>query len=446
MAGGTWSAQNKTRPGVYIRFQTASATLLTAGDRGVVAICKELSWGPVGEVNELTLTSDIKALTGFDITAPENRWLVEMFKGTSRTAGPSKVLLMRPAAADSAQASATIGNLVATAACYGSRGNDITIIITRIVEGEALFEVRTLVSGVVVDTQTGIAEVEELVSNAWVEFSGSGPLEATTGTALTDGADGTVSPSAYAAFLDVIEARKFDVLCYDGDSATVRTAYESFIKRIADENGHYAQLVEANAPMPDSRFIINVVSGVVLSDGTTLTPEETCWWVAGATAGAKYNESLTYAVYPGALTVEPVRTNTDIIDAINNGCFVLQADDGVVRIETDIDSLITYSEDIGRVFRKNRVVRLCNQIANDIYKTFSDNYIGVVNNNEIGRSRFKGAIVSYLVGIQANQGIQNFSADDVEVLPGEDIDAVVVNLAIQPVDAIEKIYITVEVA
>lgn len=443
MAGGNWTAQNKVRPGVYIRFQTAAATGLTAGDRGIVAICEPLSWGPVGEVNQVTLNSDIMALTGYDITASENKFLAEMFKGTNRTAGPVTVLLYRPAGADQAKAAATIGDLTVTAVHFGAKGNDITIIVTA--NTDSTYTVTTLVDGLIANTQT-VETIGELVANEWVEFSGSGDFAATTGTALTGGSNGTVSASAYSTFLSVIEAYHFDVLCYDGTDSTVQTAYETFIKRIAEENGQYAQLVEANSTNPDTRFVINVVSGVVLADGTTLTANQATWWVAGATAGAKYNESLTYAVYPNAVSVSPVLSNAQIITAVNAGEFVLQADDGVVRIETDINSLVSYTMDIGKVYRKNRVIRLCNQIANDIYKTFSNSFIGVVNNNEVGRSRFKAAVVSYLTTVQANQGIQNFSADDVEVLPGEEIDAVVINIAIQPVDAVEKIYITVEVA
>lgn len=115
-------------------------------------------------------------------------------------------------------------------------------------------------------------------------------------------------------------------------------------------------------------------------------------------------------------------------------------------VEQDINSLVTYTADIGRVFRKNRVMRLCNTIANDVYAQFSANFIGVVNNNDVGRSQFKAAIVGYLLDIQGNQGIQNFSADDVEVLAGGDIDAILVNIAIQAVDSVEKIYLTIEVS
>lgn len=111
----------------------------------------------------------------------------------------------------------------------------------------------------------------------------------------------------------------------------------------------------------------------------------------------------------------------------------------------DINSLVTYTTDITEPYHKNRVIRLLNTVANDIYQQFSDGYIGVVNNNEQGRMMFKSAIVGYLLDIQANNGIQNFEAEDVTVEPGEAIDAIVVNLAIQPVDSVEKIYVTITV-
>ena len=91
-------------------------------------------------------------------------------------------------------------------------------------------------------------------------------------------------------------------------------------------------------------------------------------------------------------------------------------------------------------------MRLCNTIANDIFKQFSASFIGQVNNNEQGRARFQAAIVGYLQQIQDNQGIQNFTPEDVEVLPGTAIVDIVVNVAIQAVCSVEKIFMTVEVS
>lgn len=445
MAGGTWTSQNKVRPGVYIRFRSTAGLGLTVGDRGTVTICEPMSWGPVAQVMEIEAGADVTPYTGYDITAPQNLFLREIFKGSNRTAAPNRVLLYRPTASSSAKATVTIGTLVVTAKYPGARGNDISVVVTELTEPEDTFTVSTVVDGEIVDQQTG-KQVEDLTGNQWVDFSGTGALTSDSGKPLTSGADGTVQSAAWSAYLQAIEPYKFDIMIYDGADTTVQQAMISFIRRIADEAGQYAQLVASGLTNPDSRFVINVNSGVTLSDGTVLTAQQCTWWVGGAEAGALYNQSLTYAQYPDAVSASPLMTNSQYEAALQAGKLVFFAEDGQVKVEQDINSLVTYTTDIGKVFRKNRVMRLCNTIANDVYAQFSANFIGVVNNNAAGRSQFKAAIVGYLLDIQGNQGIQNFTADDVEVLPGEDIDAILVNIAIQVVDSVEKIYLTIEVS
>lgn len=445
MAGGTFTSQNKIRPGVYIRFKSTAGAGLNVGERGTVTICEPMSWGPVAQVMEIEAGADMTPYTGYGITAPQNRFLNEIFKGTNRTAAPSKVLLYRPSASGSAQATIKSGALTATAKYPGVRGNDISIVVTELTEPEATFTVSTVVGGEIVDQQTA-KTADTLAGNGWVTFSGTGALTATTGAALTGGLDGTVQSAAYSAYLSAIEPYAFDVMIYDGAESTVQSAMMAFIRRIADEAGVYSQLVASGLSNPDSRFVVNVGSGVTLADGTELTAAQATWWAGGALAGAKYNESLTYASYPGAVKASPLLTSSGYEEALRAGKFVLFADDGVVKVEQDINSLVTFTADIGEVFRKNRVMRLCNTIANDIYRQFSANYIGVVNNNEAGRAQFKAAIVGYLLDIQANNGIQKFDAEDVEVLAGESMDAIAVHIAISVVDSVEKIYITLEVS
>ena len=445
MAGGTWTTQSKVRPGVYIRFKSGTGLGLTVGDRGVVAICEPMSWGPVGQVMTVDNGADTTPYCGYPITDPGAMFLREIFKGTNRTSAPRQVLLYRPSATSSSQASAKISPLTATALYPGVRGNSITVIVTEDADNEDNFTVSTVVDGEIVDSQQANT-VQELTANAWVTFSGTGALVANTGTALTGGADGTVEATAYSTFLSVIEPYDFDILVYDGKDSTVLTAMQSFVKRLADENGQYCQLVAAGMTNPDSRFVIDNETGVTLSDGTELTKQQVCWWLGGAQAGAQYNQSLTYAAYPDAVTVSPVLTNSQAVAAINAGQFTLFAEDNVVKVETDINSLVTYTQDIGKVYRKNRVIRLCNSIANDIYKQFSDNFIGVVDNDDTGRMQFRMAIVGYMTTLQNARAIQNFTAEDVEVLPGDDVDSIVVNVAIQAVDSVEKIYMTVTVS
>lgn len=358
--------------------------------------------------------------------------------GTNGTAVPATATLLRETA-----------GLIATALYPGERGNGIVITVTEDPDDPSMYTVYTIVDGEIDDQQT-VSAISELTPNDWVTFSGSGPLVPNTGVALSGGEDGTVSEAAHAQFLKALEPYYFDTVIYDGTNSVTQLAYQKFVERMANENGSYGQLVTANMQKPDTRFTINVMSGVTLNDGTEdgvqLTPQQTCWWVGGAEAGAQYNESLTYAQYPDAVDVSPKMAHSDYVAALQAGQLVLFEDNGRVKVEQDINSLVTYTAEIGKVYHKNRVMRLCNTIANDLYKQFSQNYIGVVNNNGQGRMMFKSAIVSYMLGLQAKEAIQNFTAADVTVERGDDIDSVVVNLIVQAVDSIEKIYMTIEVS
>ena len=90
-------------------------------------------------------------------------------------------------------------------------------------------------------------------------------------------------------------------------------------------------------------------------------------------------------------------------------------------------------------------MRVIMQFCNDTYEYFSKYFIGKVDNNDNGRALLRKWIIGYLNEIQANNGVQNFTAEDVTVAQGNAVDAVLVNVAIQPVDAVEKIYIAVTV-
>ena len=88
MAGGIWQAQNKTIPGVYINVKSQPSVTANVGDKGIVAIAKALSWGPVGEVMEITPGTDVTPYIGYDISTEQAQFLREMMKGSVVTSGP----------------------------------------------------------------------------------------------------------------------------------------------------------------------------------------------------------------------------------------------------------------------------------------------------------------------------------------------------------------------
>jgi hypothetical protein len=155
---------------------------------------------------------------------------------------------------------------------------------------------------------------------------------------------------------------------------------------------------------------------------------------------------LTYAAYPDAIEVNPVLTSSQQEDAINAGKFALIAQFDRIQVLTDINSFVTFAVEKGKAFRKNRVIRTVFGLCNDIYRTFATYYIGAVHNDEEGRNSLKAEILNLMNRYQGNRALQNVNADDVTVLAGVDSDAVVIEIYIQPVDSIEKIYINITIS
>jgi hypothetical protein len=440
MAGGTWTSQNKKQPGVYINVKSSMAQAVSVGDRGVVAICEPLSWGPEGKIMTINVGDDFTSFIGYDSTNDKALFLREIFKGSGHTKGPVKVILYRPSTTGAAKATAAIVPLTITAKYNGVRGNDISVTVIADPDNEGSFTVQTVIDGAVKHTQAG-KTVADLQGNDWVVFSGTGDLAASAGTSLAGGNDGTVSSAAYSAFLTVLEPYTFNILIYDGADSTVQAAYVAFIKRLRDNLGKKCQAVMTGVES-NSDAVISVRNGVELSDGTTITAQRATWWVGGAEAGANYSESLVYAQYPDAVNVSPRLTASEVDEALTKGQIVFFEEFGSVKVVSDINTLTTYTPDKGEALSLNQALRTLDTIANDVYKNFSQNYIGKISNNSAGRDLLKAWIVGYLNEIQANGGIQNFVADDVVVGAGEAINSVVITLAIQPVAAVEKIYIT----
>lgn len=252
--------------------------------------------------------------------------------------------------------------------------------------------------------------------------------------------------------LAALKTVQFNTLCYPYDDTTPATveankaAIATWIAAMRDDEGVKCQAVLANYDA-DSEGIINVVQGIKLSDGTSLTAAQVTAWVSGATAGASITTSNTGMKYVGAVDVVDRMTKSEMESAVGDGEFIFKVDSAQnVTVVYDINSLTSVTAEKGKMFTKNRVIRTIDNIANDITSIFESNYVGKVNNNEDGRALLKGALADYFATLQNMSAIQNFDTDDVTVTAGTDSDAVVITAAIQPVDSVEKIYITVNLS
>lgn len=114
-------------------------------------------------------------------------------------------------------------------------------------------------------------------------------------------------------------------------------------------------------------------------------------------------------------------------------------------VEKDQNSLHTFTPNKGYLFSKNRPIRVLDQIGNDVKSLFNTSYLGKLSNNENGRNLFKADIAAYMLELERLGAIQNFNIDDILITQGTEADSILVQLAVQPVDSMEKLYMTVNV-
>lgn len=491
MAGGYWTSQNKNLPGVYINFRSRPSSMYTIGDRGVAAIPAVLPWGAEETVIEINSVSEVAAKTGAALTDPSNKFIRQILTGSDRSTGAQKVLIYSMKKASAAKAAIdcptvaptdpeTTGIAFRAVAKYpGADGNNIVVKVTpdltTLYHDEelnwdfyAVYTVETYFNGALVDSQTGGTyepdipdacirfKPTDLVSNDYVDFitAGTGYINDFDGevhTLILAGGDDGTGPAAgeYAKALDAFEGYAFDVLIYDGTDPVVKNSYKIFVERLASDYGRYAQLVCGEFTTADSEFVISVMNGYTDLTGTYIPANEAARWVGGATAGANYWQSLTYAHNTDANSIpqSDKKTVAEQEQIVAAGGLVFDEDtDGYVKILKDIDTFVSFAPEKGKAFSKNRVIRVLQTIAESVKYTFETSYVGKVNNDAMGRSLLNGEIVGMMTEMQGRGGIQNFVPTDVEVLPGNDADSVVINLSVQPTDAVEKIYMTVVVS
>ena len=430
LGGGTFTTMNKVLPGAYINFVSIARALGTMGERGIVAMPLEMDWGPEDEVITIDTEEFQKEalnILGYNYAHEKMRPLREVFKGAS-------IVKLYRINTGGTKATATIGTGVTVTAKYpGVRGNNIKIVVQANIDDEGKFDVITYLDTTMVDKQT-VAAISELKPNNFVEFSGTGALEVTAGVPLTGGENGAATGESYSNFLDKIEAEDFTTLLYAGEDEVTKSLFDSFTKRMRDDEGVKITTVLFDYAKADFEGVISVKNN-----------KELVYWVAGQTAGAAVNESLTNKVYDGEYEVNTKFKKREFEQAIQNGEFAFYQDGNDVRVLKDINTFTSFSPEKNQDFSSNRVIRVLDQIANDTARIFSDYYLGKVTNDEIGRELFKNELVNYHEQLLNIRAIENFNEEDIIVLPGASKQDVIVNEVVQPTDAMEKLYMSVQV-
>ncbi len=433
LGGGTFAAQNKVLPGSYINVVSTARASAALSDRGVAAVALSLPYSPSGvfEVTNETLVNDSLAVFGCDYGSETLRPLREILLNAQ------KVYVY-----NTSDAGTKASNTYATAKYAGTGGNSISVRIAADVDNTNNYIVSTLMGNTVVDEQSvaKTGKTTALASNDYVDWKTDVDLTETAGTSMTGGTtagnSGTVSQQKA---LNAFEAYTFNVITIAHASSTVHNMVKSYVNRLRNEQGIKIQGIVYNTDA-DDEGIINVVTAAAEQDYAMI------FWVAGAAAGCALNRSLTNKVYDGEYTPVVDETQAELEGYIQDGKFAFHKVGDDIRVLMDINSLKTTTAEKGDIFKENQVVRVADQIANDIAVIFNTKYIGAVQNNATGRALFKADIIQHHNQLQDMNAIEDFTADSVTIEAGTEKGAVVVTDAITVVGTMTKLYMTVYVS
>lgn len=451
MAGGTFQSQNKIRPGAYIKFQGVPSQDNIVGSRGVVTMAAPMGWGPEGQLIKVTVNdlsnNNLEKIIGCNIYN-EKAKLVKAALENAHT------LLLYRGDKGGAKATATLSvgesiNLTVTAKYAGTIGNTISVGVKQSFSDG--YNVVTFLGSTQKDSQI-VSRIEDLVSNDYVDFSGTGTIsKEAVNTLLTNGTDGTFTTQNYTEYLAILKNTEFDTLAaysFEEEEIFNGDDIKTFIQEMREQRGIKCQAVINNYAAANYEGIISTYNqGVRYADGSELSGDEFVVWAAGATAGADITESNTYKVVENAVEITGDVIEDDIETLITQGYFIIsKRRDGAVVVEKDINTLVTLGDNVTEAYKENKVIRLLDAIANHVANDFEQNYIGKVTSDSSGLALFKASIITYLTSLQTSGAIINFnSSTDVMVEAGEQPDSFYSEIYIQPTYSVNKLYMVVNV-
>lgn len=443
LGGGRFTSQDKVLPGSYINFVSASSANAGLSERGIATMPLLLDWGPeetIFAVSSEEFEKDSPKFFGYAYKSSQLKALRDLFLGTR--------LLYAYRLNGGGKKAACSG---VTARYSGERGNAIRIVIRVNADNASRFDVMTYLDTELVDEQT-VSNTSELKENDFVVFGSEFTLEATAGMALSGGTNGEVTGDSYQNYLDKAESYTFNTMGAAVTDNATKKLFAAFNKRLRDEMGIKFQLVLYDYPDADYMGIISVknkcIDGMVKEEEEIRYPEEASlvYWVIGAEAGCAVNKSCQNMIYDGEYTVDADYTQTDLVNTMKSGEFVLHKVNEEIRVLADINTMVTTTDTCGDIFKENQTMRVIDQLANDDAVLFNTKYLGVVPNDESGRVSLWSDLVKNRQKLQDIRAIENFSDSDVVVEQGKDKKSVVVNGSVTIVNAMAQLYMTVTVS
>jgi hypothetical protein len=469
MPGGVWTTGDinnpETRPGAYFNLIAQAIALIGEGEAGTVGLIGRADWGPVDEWVEVTSEAELVSNFGVGLSIPK------LGKQAVR-GGAGALRVLRIAGSSVATAELVLDDAVpdpalTVSALYpGARGNTFSVSVAanpvagvdlKVFEGATLLETFTSPDG----HNDSFAELIHGVSrfiDAVVTGTANRVVAAVASTPLAGGDSGaTVVAGDYTTAQAQVLGEDIDVLVQDDeDDDAIQDSLAAFAEDARLQGSRFITVIGSaagdtlngsitRATSFDNEGIVYVFPGFTDTEGVIYTGQEAAARVAGLIAAAGITKSVTFSPIPDGADVELRLTNSQVSQALGAGILPLVFDGTSVAVEKGINTLSTITEDKPLAFTRIRTVMTLDAVQDGLEQGLKG-LIGQVNNDDDGRATVLGAAQAFLDQLISARALKPGGFVELDPEFEQEADNVFLRVAVQPLDSIEKIFVTVYVS
>ena len=378
MIGIMWKVgEVKSRPGQYIRWENVGGAAPIPTNLGVNATLTQLNWGPVGKPFrvERSQMENLKTVVGGGTIGADA--IYESFVGGSSYIEVVRVgnggELAKATLDDGEGGSTEFATLYPTDREFqiltreSLDGKKVEFIIAE--DGRRL-ETHEIDTEKEEDAATQLTEM--LKKSKYIQIVGelSGEVPKGITADFAGGSNPTATAEDYTTMFEEINKRFWDGLFLDTTDEAIKAAANVFLRRRLEEGGRsflFLAVDDIDASMEEkmneaksyNQFTTVLVGNGAKVAGRDLTGPLIAARIAGMSTSSSYKTGLTAKVIAGSVEVIGEPTNSEYTDAVNNGLMMLSYNaDGMVQIDSGINTLVSLGEDEDAGWKKVRRVKI----------------------------------------------------------------------------------------
>ena len=452
--------ETKVRPGTYFRYENGGGNNSGGAVAHSVAIPIQAKWGPVDKVTVHESVSSVISTYGSEGTVDA---ALALFEG-----GASKVYCIRLDKATSdtsgtaaANATLSLEGVTITAKYPGTK----EIKVQTRVKVEGVSKEIVVYDGTTKAEAFSFASGDNEVENLITAVAASSYITAKAGTgttvavkditALTGGADPTITTESYSEALVKLEVYKFTHIALDCVTTAVQTLVQTWLERVYEEGklciavfggtnygADISTLTLASKSFDEKKIVYSGIWGRD-TDGNIVDGYRMAALVAGSIASTPSDQSIVHKTVPGIASIEP-HTNAEYEEAIESGLLLASySSAGVVWFDSGVNTLVNLSSNEDKGWKKIRRVTTRFELERRKDEVLSS-LVGRINCNPDGVA----------IAIQFVQGVLNAMISEGKLKAGATVyedpanphegDSLWLVIVAVDNDSLEKIYSKIE--